>query len=159
MFDGSQSWIDVVKSSKYGLLRVCWSWVPRVVEKPISRNDCCYTIWICFNPLPRPSIIVTEPGRMDSNAWKNAAYDFTKGFPSWATWSNGFLKEASWSWTTWWTKEGATSASWISSPNIRIIETSRSCICVKTCFRRGNMPRAFPETRITSWPSKTLAMG
>ena len=44
---------------------------------------------------------------------------------------------------------GSDSASWISSPNIRIIETLRSCIYVKACFLRGNMPRAFPEKLIT----------
>ncbi len=43
---------------------------------------------------------------------------------------------------------------WTFSPNIPIIATSRSSTCVRTCFLRANLPRAFLATLITSWLSR-----
>ena len=57
-----------------------------------------------------------------------------------------------------WKKEATTNASWISSPNILIIKTSRFSICVKTCFHPGNLPRASPGTRTTLWVSRIPAI-
>ena len=34
------------------------------------------------------------------------------------------------------------------------IFTKHSSTCVRTCFLRANLPRASPETPITSWPSR-----
>ena len=48
-----------------------------------------------------------------------------------------------------------TNASWIYSPNIPIIKTSRSSTCVKACFPWANIPKAFPAMSITTWPSRT----
>ena len=100
---------------------------------PPSQIHYCYRVWQeGFQPM------------------KERGIKFYEGVPDTNQLKKWFLRADYLCWTISWLREGTINGSWICSPNILTIRTSPCSTCVKTCFRRGNMPRLFPEMLTTS---------
>ena len=96
-------------------------------------------------------------GKMVSVRCKRKVLSFTKAYLNKDSWKNGSLKKVVyWSWTIWWPREGTIKKCLIFLPNIFIIATSLSSICVKTCFHRANVLKVFQGMLITWSLSRTL---
>ena len=99
---------------------------------------------------PRPIYYCYGAWQDGFELMKEHGVKFHEGIPDSELLPKLFQRVDYWSWTISWKKEGTTNACWICSPNIRIIRTLPSCICVRPCFHPVNTLRASPETPTTS---------